>query len=360
MSNQYIGYSASGYPYGGYDYINGMMEREKADWEREKELQHQQWLELRQQEWLKYEEDCEKWIKKRYTLLRKREEELTLREQVIAKRGKEVGKCEKALEEETVKVLEQYKRVKKLERQGKRREERIEKAQQQLQYQVNEHFSIVYSTLQLGLKSLSLQTPSESSRMKLPPIPQVESSPSSSSIPPTSSPVKSFRTSLKPAIIFGKPKAPVPILAPHPETALSKEHSPRGCTFPHENKKDTDKFESHFDEKRTLYQMVVEDNGNSDNVVSNSVSSESAATSTPTPSSVKAVKLMSIRPLRLDTVFNKMERATNWHMFIDGNVLEFGLPPERIVSPFWVDKHNPHVDWGPLFESPIFISVVSA
>ena len=69
---------------------------------------------------------------------------------------KEVGKRENALEEETVKVLEQYRRVKKLERQGKRREERIEKAQQQLQNQANEHFSVIYTTLQLGLKSLPL------------------------------------------------------------------------------------------------------------------------------------------------------------------------------------------------------------
>jgi len=104
MSNQYIGYSlASGYGYGGYDYRNGMsnLERERADWEREKELRHQQWL--------KYEEDCEKWIKKRYALLKKREQEMTLCEQEIANQEKEVGKREKALEEENVKVLEQYK-----------------------------------------------------------------------------------------------------------------------------------------------------------------------------------------------------------------------------------------------------------
>ena len=123
MSNHYLGYSpASGYPYGGYDFINGMsrLENQRADWEREKELRLQQWLEERQQQWLTYEENCEKWIKKRYTILQKMEEEMTQREQEIANRGKEVGKREKALEEETVKVLEQYKRVKKLERQGKR------------------------------------------------------------------------------------------------------------------------------------------------------------------------------------------------------------------------------------------------
>ena len=67
-------------------------------------------------------------------------------------RGKEVGKRERALEEEKAKVLEQYKRAKKLERQGKQREER---ARRQLQRQANEHFSVVYTTLQLGLKSLS-------------------------------------------------------------------------------------------------------------------------------------------------------------------------------------------------------------
>jgi hypothetical protein len=357
MSNQYLGYSASGYPYGGYDYINGMMERETADWEREKELQHQQWLELRQKEWLKYEEDCEKWIKKRYTLVQKREEEMALRERELAKWGNEVGKREKVLEEETVKILEQYKRAKKLERQGKRREERIEKAQQQLQYQANEHFSVIYSTLQLGLKSLS-----ESSRMEPHHIPKVESSPSPNSIASAISPVKHLRTSLlKPAIIFGKPKAPGAILAPHPETALSKEHSPRGCTPPHENKNDTDKFESHFDEKQTLYQMVVEDNGNSDDIVSNSTSSEPFLSEvTPAPSSVKAVNLVSTRLSSLDTVPNKTERTTN-HMVIDSGVLEFVPPPQRIVSPLWLEKHNPHVDWGPpLFELPIFISVVSA
>jgi hypothetical protein len=61
--------------------------------------------------------------------------------------------AEKTLQEEKVQLLEQYKRVKKLERQGKRRETRIENAQQHFQQQANEHFSLVYTTLQLGLKT---------------------------------------------------------------------------------------------------------------------------------------------------------------------------------------------------------------
>jgi hypothetical protein len=62
-------------------------------------------------------------------------------------------KTEKTLQKEKALLLEQYKRVKKLERQGKRREARIENAQQNFQQQANEHFSVVYTTLQLGLKA---------------------------------------------------------------------------------------------------------------------------------------------------------------------------------------------------------------
>jgi hypothetical protein len=56
-------------------------------------------------------------------------------------------KRELELEKEKAQLLEQYKRVKKLERQGKRREPRIEDATQNLQQQANEHFSTVYTTL---------------------------------------------------------------------------------------------------------------------------------------------------------------------------------------------------------------------
>jgi hypothetical protein len=62
-------------------------------------------------------------------------------------------KTETTLQKEKAQLLEQYKQVKKLERQGKRREARIENIQQQFQQQANEHFSIVYTTLQLGLKA---------------------------------------------------------------------------------------------------------------------------------------------------------------------------------------------------------------
>src|SRR5204862_4278436 len=55
-------------------------------------------------------------------------------------------------------LLEQYKHVKKLERQGKRREAWIENAQQHFQQQANEHFSNVYTTLQLSLNQLRPQS----------------------------------------------------------------------------------------------------------------------------------------------------------------------------------------------------------
>ena len=50
----------------------------------------------------------------------KREEEIIKHEMELAEHEKEMARYEAALEEEKVKILEQYKRVKKLERQGKR------------------------------------------------------------------------------------------------------------------------------------------------------------------------------------------------------------------------------------------------
>jgi hypothetical protein len=331
MSNRYLGYA-----HGGYDYINGMsmLERERVEWEREKEL--------RQQQWLTYEEDCENWIKKRYTLLQKREEEMTLREQEIANRGKEIGKRERVLEEETVKVLEQYKRAKKLERQAKRREERIQKAQ-------HEHFSVVYTTLQLGLKSL--QTSSESSRSPSP-LEQVDSSPPPNWVPSTSPQAQHLRIALEPLATsygkpqlfkFGKPKVPLPIFATHPKTiALSKEHSPRACTPTDKDELDNSSF-----------------SGTSNDSVPYAVLSE------PT---VEAVNLMSTQrdPLRGQaSVIDSNASLINVNRKkLNGKYSADDEDPPTVVchtcttlfpsgsgttSLPRVDKHNPHVDWGPLF-----------
>src|SRR5437762_11720620 len=69
----------------------------------------------------------------------------------------EIEEAERTLQEEKTQLLEQYKRVKKLERQGNRREVWIENAQRHFQQQANEHFSNVYTTLQLSLNQLRPQ-----------------------------------------------------------------------------------------------------------------------------------------------------------------------------------------------------------
>jgi hypothetical protein len=248
------GYGNDGYDNGGYGYSVGygsvhrtILEREKA-LERENEEWVSYWKrkeeELRKEQ-KKFEEQKWKWTGE----LWQKAARLNVREEGITKHEKKLAKREADLEEEKVKVLEQYKRAKKLERQGKRREERIEKAQQQLQYQVNEHFSIVYTTLQLGLKSRSLptQTFSESSRSA--------SSPSSQLVPSSRSPdsIASADSQAKPRFLkpagnygkpflkFGKPKVPTPTLAPPPSeiTVLSKLHSPCACTLTDKDEKAT-------------------------------------------------------------------------------------------------------------------------
>ena len=372
MSKHCVDYSpARGLPFGGYDFVNGMsmLEKERAHWEREKELQHQQWL--------KYEEDCERWIKKRYTLLQKMEDASTLREQELARREKEVGKREKALEEETKKLSEQYKRVKKLERQGKRREERIEKAKQQLQHQAHEHFSVIYTTLQLGLKSLSLpnQTPSESSYVASSPLEYIKSPPPFNSVSSICPQIEHRHPSLEPLatkngsplLRFGKIKAPRSVNTSAPvHTALSNEHSPCGCIPQHKNENDTDKLDTSFEVKRTLYQMV-EDNETSDDVVSNLVSSEA----TPAPPFVEVVSLVSTErdPLHgatsiidsgasLTEVNAKLAKKLNGKYSTDDedtpmlvcNCTATLFPSGNSTrSLLRFNKYNPHVDWGPLF-----------
>ena len=172
MSNGYNGYSQSGYGYGYGGNVYGnvtirerekALEREKNEWNvywMKKEEQCQLEQKRKEEDWRlekkKYEEQKWKWTGE----LWQKAAQLNVKESEIAKREKELAKHEADLDEETAKVLEQYKRAKKLERQSKRREERIQQAKQQIQQQANEHFSIVYQTLQLGIKSLHHQSSS--------------------------------------------------------------------------------------------------------------------------------------------------------------------------------------------------------
>ena len=74
----------------------------------------------------KFEEQKWNWtgeLSQRAAQLNAREEEIAKHERELAKRENDVRKQEAFLEEEKAKVLAQYKRVKKLERQGKRREQ---------------------------------------------------------------------------------------------------------------------------------------------------------------------------------------------------------------------------------------------
>jgi hypothetical protein len=103
------------------------LQREKLQWEKQRKHEETEIM-----EWTQQAKSFEARLRQREADLKKRELEL---------------------EKEKAQLLEQYKRVKKLERQGKRREARIEDAKQHLQQQANEHFSTVYTTLQLGLKN---------------------------------------------------------------------------------------------------------------------------------------------------------------------------------------------------------------
>ena len=331
-----------------------MLEKKRADWEQEK-AQWQQW----QQEWTHYEERSRKWIKEQETLLKEREKEMITRtkevekhENELAKREKELAKHEAFLEVEKTKVMEQYKRAKKLERQGKRREERIEKAQQQLQHQANEHFSVVYTTLQLGLQSFSLptQTPSRSSCLASSSLEHVESSLLSNSVSSTCPQVEHLRIPLeslttscgKPFLKFGKPKVSPPAVSACSEcTAPLQEYSVRDCTFPQENE-------------------------NSNDSVFSSVTSDSETTPTP---SVEAMNLVSterdpfhVRNAIIDSgasligVNAKLAKKINGKHYTGDKATptfvwicsDLCLPSETSLP--WFNKYyNPHVDWGPLF-----------
>ena len=96
-----------------------------------------------QQERMHWENEKKEWMK-----------HVSKVEAELRKSQQEIEEAERTLQEEKTQLLEQYKRVKKLERQGKRREARIENAQQHFQQQANEHFSNVYTTLQLSLNQL--------------------------------------------------------------------------------------------------------------------------------------------------------------------------------------------------------------
>jgi len=308
------------------------LEREKKEWQlywtqKEEQCQLEQ-KEFKEQGW--------KWtgeLWQRAAQLNAREEEIVKREEELVKREKELVMYETSLEEEKAKVLEQYKRVKKLERQGKRREDRIQQAKERLQQQANEHFSIVYQMLQLGIKSLHQQTSSISAptsmsnseshlSVKLPPASQVI--PFRRAIRPSNNPSSSL-------FGFGKIKALRSFNSPTPSanvTILSKQHSPCACT-------PTGK-----DEKATSI------------------------------STVEAVNLVSTRrdPLRGKTsVIDSNASLINVNgKKLNGKYYANDEDPPTVVchicttlfpsgsgttSPTGsrVDKHNPHVDWGPLF-----------
>jgi hypothetical protein len=328
MSNGYSGY--------GYGYVERekALEREKEQWQlywtqKEEQLQVEQ--KQKEEDWRlekkKFEE--QKW--KQTGELWQKAAQLNVREYEITKREKELAKREAGLDEETAKVLEQCKRAKKLERQSKRREERI-------QQQANEHFSVVYTTLQLGIKSLQPHTSYTS---------PFDSSPASSVLSPSrSSPSLSnavpFRTSIPSSnnrssfFVFGKVKAPQLFNTPAPvaTTALSKRHSSCACT-------PTDQDE--FDKKTTSISSVE---------AVNLVSPEQNPCQEPTFIDHGA---------SLSTKVNaKLAKKTNGKLCTDDVIVTSltivcyiytnrpSLPPER-APPGWFDKYNPHIDWGPLF-----------
>ena len=152
----------------------------RSEWERETEAYwHEEWKKCKELQW---EQTCQLWRK--VALLNEREYVITEWEKDMIRRETDMANREAFLEEEKERILEQYKRTKKLKRQGKRREERIAKVQQRLLQQANEHFSAVYTALQLGLKSNCPQ-PSAASNVESCPSEHVMSLQSSNSIPPT-------------------------------------------------------------------------------------------------------------------------------------------------------------------------------
>ena len=370
------------------------LEREKKQWHLERTQYEDQW----QKEQKRFKQRGWKWtgeLWQRAARLNEREEEIIKREMELAEHEKEMARYEAALEEEKVKILEQYKRVKKLERQGKRREEWIQQAKYRLQQQANEHFSVIYKTLQLSVKSLSPSQTSTSSRNSPSPtylsthqsVSLVESLSFSNSTP-SGSPVVPFRTVIQPSnnssflVGFGKIKAPRSFNTSVASTMdFSKEHSFYGCTPPHEN---TNEFGSGYPKRRTQHQ-TVKDNETSDDSISSSASSNSEAAPTPPVETVNLVSTKCRSPSS-NTVFYSGHGTTsvidsdaslinvseNFSKKINGThytddkatstkfvwiSTDLSLPPE--ISPYRFDKYNPHVDWGPLFQSQS-IFVVSA
>ena len=319
------GYGKDGYDNGGYGY-NGygsghrtILEREKA-LKREKEEWVSYWKrkeeELRKEQ-KKFEEQKWNWTGE----LWQKAARLNVREEGITKHEKKLAKREVDLEEEKVKVLEQYKRAKKLERQGKRREERIEKAQQQLQYQVNEHFSIVYTTLQLGLKSLSLPSQVQPSELRSIPSPlkHAKSSQHPTSIPSADSQAKP--QFLKPAGNYGKPF--LKFGKPKELTVVSKRHSP--CAYT-----PTDK-----DEKATSIPTVE---------AVNLVSTERDPLRGKTSVIDSYASLINVNGKKLNGKYYADYEDTLTFVWICKTLFPLG---SSISSPPRVYKHNPHVDWGP-------------
>ena len=349
-SNQYTGYSpTSGYGngrygysgYGSHGYVT-ISEREKA-LEREKKEWHVYWTKKEEQCQLEQKEFKErgwKWTGELWqhaARLNVREEEIVKREEELAKREKELAKHETSLEEEKEKVLEQYKRVKKLERQGKRREDRIQQAKQRLQQQADEHFSIVYQTLQLGIKSLHHQTSSVVAPASMPtrephlstrqPVSPVELLSISPPVPFRSA-IRSNNNRSSSLFEFGKVKVPRSFNAPAPAIPiLSKRHSPRACT-------PTD--EDEFDKKATLVNVEAA------NLVSTHRDPLRGITSVIDSNE----SLINVNGKKLNGKYYADDEDTPTFVYICTTLFPSGNGTTPLPR---VDKHNPHVDWGPQF-----------
>ena len=277
-------------------------------------------------------------------------------------RETDMANREAFLEEEKERILEQYKRTKKLERQGKRREERIAKAQQRLQQQANEHFSTVYTALQLGLKSNCPQ-PSAASNVESCPSEHVMSLQSSNSIPPA------LRVT---PLRFGKIKAPRSVNTSAPaHTTLSERHSPRCCISTVNKVKNMNELgDSCVKDDNPAQCQATNICDNSDDDVSDMAHSEMAL------NFIEAISSVSVKRPALDTtVFNKTKRIAttaigsgaslinvsekplkiiNGEFYTDDKgtskfvwiCMNLGLSPE--TSPPRLDKYNPHIDWGPI------------
>ena len=342
----YGGYNGSGY--NGYGYGNVAISEKAKALEQEKKEWQLYWTQKEEQcqlEQKEFKEQGWKWtgeLWQRAAQLNAREEEIVKHERELAKREDDVRKQEAFLEEEKAKVLAQYKRVKKLERQGKRREERIEQAKRRLQQQANEHFSVVYTTLQLGIRSLS--PPSTRSRDLIPlvsvstleldlstyqPVPVVASLPSSHPIPSARIP---FRTAIRSSnnssslLEFGKVKAMRSFDSPTPSvTILSKRHSACACT-------PTDK-----DDKATSISTVE---------AVNLVSTERDPFRGKTSVIDSNASLINVNGKKLNGKHYADDEDTPTFVCLCTTLFPSG---DGTTSLPRVDKHNPHVDWGPLF-----------